>query len=126
MTFWIYMFLSELICPITLIVFGLLFLKKPPRNIRSGFGYRTGMSMKNASTWRFAHEIIGRLWTILGAVMLPITIAAMLFFYGDSEDTVAKAGEIIIFVQVALMLIPAAFTEVALRKRFDKNGNVRR
>lgn len=34
-----------------MIGFGLLFQKRPPKNINNLYGYRTRMSMKNEKTW---------------------------------------------------------------------------
>ncbi|WP_268051132.1 SdpI family protein [Clostridium ganghwense] len=54
-----------IIISFTMIGFGLLFMKKPPKEINSTFGYRTTMSSKNKDTWNFAHRYAGIVWFIL-------------------------------------------------------------
>ena len=51
MGFWIFMFMTTLLIPVMMIVFGLIFLKNPPKEINWAYGYRTSMSMKNQETW---------------------------------------------------------------------------
>lgn len=46
MGFWIYMFIMVLLIPCSMIGFGKLFFKRPPKDINAVFGYRTNMSMK--------------------------------------------------------------------------------
>ena len=62
MGFWIFMFLSNELIPILMLLFGWIFKKHPPKNINSVYGYRTSMSTKNIETWNFAHAYCGRLW----------------------------------------------------------------
>lgn len=78
MWFWIFMLLVDLLTPLTMIGFGKYFSKKVPQEINGVFGYRTSMSMKNRDTWEFAHKYLGKIWSISGWIMLPITI--LLFF----------------------------------------------
>ncbi len=58
--FWAFMLIVNLTAPLIMVVFGILFLKNPPKNINSVFGYRTTMSMKDMDTWGFAHKYCGR------------------------------------------------------------------
>ena len=79
MGFWIFMLICVLLIPFTMIGFGRYFIKKAPKEINYAFGYRTSMSMKNKETWIFAHTYCGRLWLISGLIMLPLSVAPMLF-----------------------------------------------
>ena len=54
-----------------------------------------------------------------------ISIIVLFFFIGKDKDTVGFAGMIICYVQLIAMLLPVIPTELALRRRFDKNGNRR-
>lgn len=77
MGFWIFMFLMILIVPLAFLGIGHLFRKSAPKDINYAFGYRTKRSMMNPDTWKFAHQYIGRLWFILGIVVLPLSIIPM-------------------------------------------------
>ena len=47
----------------------------------------------------------------------------MLFVIGNSENVVATVGLIVSFVNTVTLIIPIFFTEKALNKAFDKDGN---
>ena len=61
MWFWYFMFVSNLLTPLLMIVIGHIMWKHSPQNINTIFGYRTKRSMKNMDTWKFAHEYCGKL-----------------------------------------------------------------
>ena len=125
MGFWIYMLVMNLLIPLTMIVFGRMFLKKAPRNINFVFGYRTEMSMKNRDTWEFAHRYFGRLWFRLGLVLLPVSAVPMLFCLGRNDDTIGTVGAIAELIQMVILFIPVFSTESALKRAFDRQGNRR-
>lgn len=125
MIFWVFMLIMDLIMPFTMIGFGRYFMKKSPKEINMTFGYRTSMSMKNRETWEFAHQYCGKIWYICGLISLPITLIPMFMVIGKSADYVGNIGGIICALQL-LPLVGAIFpTEIALRKKFDKNGKRR-
>lgn len=126
MNFWIFMLAMNLLTPLTMIIFGYIYSKKPPQKPKSKFaysGYRTQMSMKNEETWEYANRFFGKLWFRFGIVLGLISIIPLFFVIGKDKDTVGFAGLIICFVQMAVMLIPVIPTEISLRRRFDKYGN---
>ena len=123
MGFWIFMLCMNLLIPLLMILFGLYFMKRAPKEINYIFGYRTEMSMKNKDTWEFAHKYCGKLWLITGAIMLFLSLVAMCFLIGKSEDVIGNAGLIISLAEIALLIIPIFPTERALKRTFDKNGN---
>ena len=125
MKFWIFMLVMNLLTPLVMIIYGRVFEKKPPKIARSkfAFGYRTVMSMRNEETWEYAHRFFGKLWFRFGIAVGLISIIVLFFFIGKDKDTVGFAGMIICYVQLVAMLLPVIPTELALRRRFDKNGN---
>ena len=125
MGFWIFMLCTVLLVPLIMLFFGLYFKNKSPKEINSLFGYRTTMSMKNKDTWEFAHHYCGRLWLVLGMIMLPLSVIPMFFFIKQSTDVVGTAGAILEIIQIIVLLIPIYSTEKALKKEFDENGNRR-
>ena len=125
MGFWIFMMIINLILPITIILLGRYYSRKAPKNINWVYGYRTPMSTKNKETWEFAHKYFGKLWYKFGIILLPVSIVAMLFVLGKSENIIGIVGEIICGVQVVLMVLVILPIEHALKKNFDKDGNRR-
>lgn len=123
MWFWIFMFLMDLLVPLTMICFGLRFEKNPPKEINFTFGYRTAMSMKNQETWKFAHQYIGKLWRRCGYLISAISVIIMLFLLGKDIIRVSVTGGIVCVVQIVVMICTIIPTEFALKKRFDPYGN---
>lgn len=125
MCLWILMLLNDLLIPAIMIGFGRIFVRKTPASVGSVFGYRTPMSVKNQDTWQFAHKYCGKLWLKYGLVTLLVTVFAMLFFLGRDRDTVAIAGAAICMLQILPILLPVCFTERALKRQFDEDGERR-
>ena len=71
------LFSAELI-PVLCFIFGILLYKHEPKKINGCYGYRTCRSMKNEDTWKFANNLLGRLWFRGGAVLIVISAAAVL------------------------------------------------
>ena len=122
MGLWIWMLIVDLLIPLTELGFGTLFLRRAPKNINFIFGYRTALSMKNRSTWSFAHRMIGRLWLTLGGVLLPLSPVPLLFCLRSDERAIALAGAIVAVVQILLLILSVIPVEIALHRTFDQNG----
>ena len=122
MLFWLYMLVFVLMCPGIMVLFGRMFLRKPPDRINALVGYRTTMSMMNMDTWTLAHQVCGRFWYRWGMVLLPVSVVAMLFVLGKSTETVGTTGMVIVGVQMIPMVGVIVPTERALRRTFDRNG----
>ena len=79
MWLWIFMLILVLLIPLSVIGFGHYFSRNAPKEINMAFGYRTRMSMKNKETWEFAHHHCGKIWTIVGWILLLVSCITMLF-----------------------------------------------
>lgn len=123
MGIWVLNIISDLLIPVIMIFLGRYFDKNPPKDINGMFGYRTSMSKKNKDTWEFANHYCGRLWTIIGWIMLIISIISILFLIGKSVGTVAIFGGIICMIQVVFLVGSIFPIEQALKRNFDKDGN---
>ena len=123
MGFWFFMLGMALLLPGLLALFGWLLWRHTPKTIQWVYGYRTALSMKNESTWRFANQYAGRLMWRGGLVMLPVSALAMLPVWGREADTVGLAGGALTAVQLIALLAVIPLTERALRRRFDRDGS---
>ena len=123
MGFWIYMFVMALLMPVTLLLFGLYFRNKAPKNINIVFGYRTSRSMKNMDTWRFAHRFCGLIWIVGGCISLPAAIIPMLLVMGESVETIGYMGAACFVLPFIFIVVSIIFTENALKKKFDSFGH---
>ena len=120
--FWIYMLIISLVIPLTMVIFGRHFMHHPPKDINSFYGYRTSMSMKSRETWDFAHMYFGKLWFILGLVLLPLSLIPMFFLLGKSVEATGNFSLVIMGVQLVFLVVPIFPTERALKKNFDQFG----
>ena len=125
MGFWIFMLIVNLLIPFTMIGFGRGFMKNAPKEINAVFGYRTAMSMKNKDTWAFAHNYAGKLWYVVGWILLPLSILIMMLVIGRTENVIGTVGGILCGIQMIPLIGAIIPVERALRKTFDKNGNRR-
>ena len=117
--FWISVVYTFLLS-FTMIGFGRIFMKHPPKNINSVYGYRTRMSSLNKETWNFAHQYAGRFWVYSGTINL--CAALLLIIILRNTDCFETAATYIIFAELIPLLLVIVFTEKALREKFDRNG----
>ena len=123
MGFWIFMLIMDLLIPFTMVGFGKYFIKKAPKEINAVFGYRTPMSMKNKETWEFAHHYCGKVWLIMGYIILILSVISMLFVIGKDENAVGTFGGVLCGIQIVFLIASIFFTERALKNNFDEHGN---
>ena len=125
MWFWWFMFFSNIMIPLLMILLGKWMWKYCPESINMVLGYRTKRSMKNMDTWKFAHEYCGKLWWKLGWIALIPTIVVQIPFIHSNEDVIGSLGGIIITIQLILLLGSIFPTEAALKKTFHEDGTRR-
>lgn len=117
MGFWIFMMIMDLLIPLTMIGFGKYFSEKAPKEINDAFGYRTSMSMKNKDTWEFAHHYCGKLWLVIGYIMLVISMMTMFFVIGKGKNVIGTWGGILCWVQT-FFLVGSIFSTESLKEKF--------
>ncbi|MBQ3589566.1 MAG: SdpI family protein [Clostridia bacterium] len=123
MSTWFLLGAMSLFVPLIMLIFGIVFLKKSPNKINPVYGYRSRRSMKSIEAWKFAHFLCAKIWLYAGIVMLLLTILAMLLVLNKSEETIGSVAQIVIYVQLAVLLLSIIPVEVALKRNFDENGN---
>lgn len=122
MWFWWFMFVSNMLMPVILLIGGRMMWKHCPKEINSVIGYRTKRSMKNMDTWKFAHEYCGKLWWRMGLLLLFPSILVQLPFVHSSEEIIGTVGIVICTVQVILLVASIFPTERALKRTFTDEG----
>ena len=122
MWFWWFILISDLLVPVIQIGAGWMMRKCCPGSVNNVFGYRTKWSKKNQDTWNFAQEHCGRTWQIVGLVLLVLTVAAHIPFYGADEDTIGNLCLVVTGVQLAVLIGSICPTERALKRTFNEDG----
>lgn len=123
MVFGIFLFCCNLLIPVSMLIFGIIFLKHPPGKINGFYGYRTTMSMLNQNTWEYAHQYCGRLWKKIGIGMLMISIVVSIPILWVNKDIQGLITCVLETIQVIVLLGSVFPVEQALKKEFDKDGN---
>lgn len=123
MFYWWFMFVSVMLIPVVLFLFGKFFSKDVPMGINAFCGYRTKRSMKNENTWIFANRYWGKLAAKLAVLSAVITVRAMAPVYNGDEGAVTAVASIAAAIQVVLLIISVILTEKALKTTFDEEGN---
>ncbi len=124
MTFAECLFSAELI-PVLCFIFGILLYKHEPKKINGCYGYRTCRSMKNEDTWKFANNLLGRLWLGGGAVLIVISAAAVLAVNASRHDMFAAVSGLAVIMDLVFMAASIIRVESALKKRFNDDGSRR-
>ncbi|MBM7872046.1 putative membrane protein [Clostridium pascui] len=108
------------IMSLTMIGFGFLLSKKPPKEINCIIGYRSPMSTKNKDTWEFAHKYSGKVWIRSGVINAVVSVVLVLTLQNLSNYSQLMVA--LIYIQLIVLLLVIPLTEIALRKTFDNNG----
>lgn len=124
MTFAECLFSAELI-PVLCFIFGILLYKHEPKKINGCYGYRTCRSMKNEDTWKFANNLLGRLWFRGGAVLIVISAAAVLAVNASRHDMFSAVSGLAVIMDLVFMAASIIRVESALKKRFSNDGSRR-
>ena len=102
-----------IICSILLIIS--LIMRFINQNAITGFGYKSKLSTKNIDTWNEGNRYCGSI--IMIGSLICIILGLLLFF--NKYDNM----EIIFYINIAFMLLACIFTEIHLRKIFEKDGS---
>lgn len=125
MWFWWLMLACNIVVPVITILAGRFMWKHSPKEINSIIGYRTKRSMKNEDTWKFAHIFCGKLWWIMGWIILAVSIVALIPFINSIYFTIGIVVIISVAVQCVILVISIIPTEIALKKTFFDDGTRR-
>ncbi|CAM3472788.1 SdpI family protein [Pseudostreptobacillus hongkongensis] len=99
--------------PILMIILGYLMKDRYPVQINNNVGYRTKRAKISNETWIYAQKLFGKLFLAFGVVSLVLTIC-----FARKIDISSITA-----LQVLILLLPIAITELLLRTKFDDKGN---
>lgn len=105
----------------TMLFFGWVFIKHPPKNINGVYGYRTPRSMQNEDTWMFAHKSAGTTWVKLGVFGTLISMPMIFLF--DFLNVLETYAIYLFYMQMILLFLVIPITEYRLKKEFNQDGS---
>ena len=114
--FWWFMLAMALLIPLTMFILGFRWWRGRIPPYGGSSGYRTRRSLASPEAWAFAHIHFGRLWAVLGAAMLPLSVVSMLPCRTGDAERIGWWGLGVCLIQSVVMLVPMIATESALRR----------
>lgn len=88
-----------------------------PDEVNGTFGYRTFFAMKNKETWKEGNKFSGIMMIASGVICLFLSLIITLFYNNPRISSKASQMGTLIIV-----LICTFYTEIHLRKIFNKDG----
>ena len=108
-----------MITPLFLLIFGVKWKIKTPKNRSSIFSYHTELSVKNDDTWAFAHYHISKLWIRIGIITAIGTLVLMIYL----KDNYSAMILWILVGQMLFLCATILFVDSLMKAVFDEAGN---
>ncbi|MBP9920855.1 SdpI family protein [Proteiniclasticum ruminis] len=105
----------------TMLFFGWIFIKHPPKDINFIYGYRTPRSTKNQEVWMFAHKTAGQIWLKSGAAGAAVSILLIVLF--DRYGSLERFSLYLVYIQLMLLLLVIPLTEWKISRNFNRDGS---
>lgn len=123
MEYWFCMLVIVLVIPILILYFGQHFYKNgAPKNINTLFGYRTQRSKQTWDTWAFAHNELGKLWRLIGLILIPVSAGIFAVTIKMSVDEISIYAILIQALQIIAIVVSVFVIEGKLKKNFNERG----
>lgn len=123
MEFWFCMLVIVLLIPILVLVFGQHFYKKgAPKSINSFLGYRTSRSTQTWDTWVFAHKELGKLWRLVGLILIPVSAGLFVLTMKTGVDGISIYAILIQVLQIIAVIVTCILIDKKLKKNFNERG----
>lgn len=117
----VFLLICSLLVPLSMIVLGKQWAKKPPADRNGVSGYRTAMSRLNQDTWTYAHKYWGKMIFLIG-IVLAVTSFAFVVYIKDRSNFETLIVYLV-FTQIGIMALTIIPTEIRLHKVFTKKGD---
>ncbi|CUX51476.1 hypothetical protein BN3456_03006 [Clostridium sp. C105KSO13] len=118
----LFLFICSLLVPLSMVVLGKRWSKKPPVNINDLSGYRTRMSRLNQDTWNYAHKYWGKINFVIGLILIIMTIMFLVFIKNRSnfEELVTY----LVFIQIGIVALTIIPTEIKLNLKIRRKNRM--
>lgn len=114
----VFFWITDLLPPVTLIVLGIIYKFKPPKEINRISGYRTTKSMRSQKTWDYAQKRLADTFPPLGLVLfLAITLDKIILPFKQEYLSLFNVGLVLLALIVLIIVI-----ERELQEKFDAEG----
>lgn len=115
----------SLVVPVCATILGLICWRYPPKGPNWALGYRSRRARASDASWAFAQDLAGKIWFILGLVLLFVSLMVIGAQREQPIEAAAKVFIILFTVQVVCLAAAAVGVDLVLMKRFDRFGKLR-
>ncbi len=115
----VFFWITDLLAPVALIVLGLIYRYRPPKEINKVSGYRTSKSMKSQKTWDYAQKRVADMFPRLGlALFIVISLNKLFLPFKKEYLSLFNLGLVLLALIVLIFIV-----ERELQDKFDTRGN---
>ncbi|MDO4732661.1 MAG: SdpI family protein [Bacillota bacterium] len=118
MGFWIFMLCMLLLSPLSMLVLGVLWGKRPPKERNPLYGYRSRRSFSSPEAWDYAQQRAGRFFLLTGGLLFPPTLLAMLLLLEQEIVVVGGFGALLCLLQCVPLFFIVFYVEKGLKEEF--------
>lgn len=111
--------------PLLLLIFGLLYYYKPPKEANHALGFRTYFTMGSIEVWQFAQKIAGICWMFLGGGLTVVMLVVGLILNANTAYVMAVGAIWCVSIELVLVIVSWVGIHLVVMKFFDKDGNRR-
>jgi uncharacterized membrane protein len=106
------------IMPLSLMIYGSIYIKKAKGNISNFLGYRTVRSMLSEETWKYGNRRAGQIWVRLGLGLIIFSVLYLLLITKDFT----KPSWLLAIVSIVSGMVSLQTVDKELKKKFDDKG----
>ena len=117
---------AVMIGPLLLLVLGLIYFFKPPKEANHSFGFRTYFGMGSVEAWQYTQRLAGLVLGCLG-ILLTVIMGIVCLSWGN-KDTLQLLDKAVVCLIWEVVLTAAACLGITVHisLRYDKNGDRRK
>ena len=117
--------LAILAVPVILLILGLIYFFRPPKEANHTFGYRTYFGMGSVEAWRYTQFLAGLVFGILGAVLTVSMLIVGFIISGKEILDLLLAAVTCIFIEILATALASIVINVLVFLKFDRDGYLR-
>ena len=114
---------SLLVVPSVMMLVGRSWERCPSSYVNWLYGYRTLRAMRSQAAWDFAQKAFAKHWYNWGRILAAVSVVLIIVLGSQDRQTIGRWVLYITRTQLVVMLAPIILVELALRRRFDSNGD---
>ena len=114
--------IAILAVPVVLLILGLIYFFRPPKEANHHFGYRTYFGMGSVEAWRYTQWLAGIVYGGLGAVLTVVMLILGFTMSGKDTMSLLTTAAVCIIVEILLTLAASLAINITALVRYDRDG----